>query len=151
MARRLNTPSDDCPAVHEVVDRVGSKWSVFVVALLGDGAKRFTTLKRAIKGISQRMLTITLRTLERDGVVTRTIHPTIPPRVDYDLTSLGKTLVGPVLALATWAGEHRAEISEARGRYDGSHGAAVATGPLPPSPEGPAGREKPITGVTLLD
>jgi DNA-binding HxlR family transcriptional regulator len=149
MARRLSTPSaDGCPAVHEVVDRVGSKWSVFVVALLGDGAKRFTTLKRAIKGISQRMLTITLRTLERDGVVTRTIHPTIPPRVDYALTALGKTLVAPVLALATWAGEHRVEISEARGRYDGSH-VAVAGG-LPPTPGDPV-LEKPVSGVTLLD
>jgi DNA-binding HxlR family transcriptional regulator len=131
-----------------VVDRVGSKWSVFVVALLGDGAKRFTTLKRAIKGISQRMLTITLRTLERDGVVTRTIHPTIPPRVDYALTSLGTTLVAPVLALATWAGEHRVEISEARGRYDCCHD-TVASG-LPPAPSEPV-LDKQVSGVTLLD
>jgi DNA-binding HxlR family transcriptional regulator len=109
---------DACPAVREVLNRVGDKWSVFVVGVLGEGPKRFSELRRTIEGISQRMLTLTLRGLERDGMVTRTIHPTIPPRVDYELTRLGRTLLEPVQALANWAGEHRFEIQEARDRYD---------------------------------
>ena len=112
------TTHDAGPAVREVLNRVGDKWSIFVVALLGGGPRRFSDLRRRIEGISQRMLTLTLRGLERDGIVTRTIYPTIPPRVDYALTPLGKTLLEPVQALATWADAHRNEIHEARGRYD---------------------------------
>jgi DNA-binding HxlR family transcriptional regulator len=109
---------DDCPAVREVLNRVGDKWSVLVVALLSDGPRRFSDLLRSIEGVSQRMLTLTLRGLERDGLVTRTVEPTIPPRVEYELTKLGRTLLGPILALAAWAREHRAVIQDARQRYD---------------------------------
>jgi DNA-binding HxlR family transcriptional regulator len=116
--RHKKVPHDACPAVRDVLNRVGDKWSVFIVALLGDGPRRFTELKRTIEGISQRMLTLTLRNLERDGLVTRTVHPTVPPRVDYALTRLGATLLEPVQALAEWATKHRAAISEARDRFD---------------------------------
>jgi DNA-binding HxlR family transcriptional regulator len=107
-----------CPAVREVLDRVGDKWSVLIIGMLGPGPRRFSELRRSIEGISQRMLTLTLRGLERDGLVTRTVHPTVPPRVDYELTPLGHTLLEPILALANWAAEHRTEIQAARERYD---------------------------------
>lgn len=107
-----------CPAVREVLSRVGDKWSVLVVVLLKDGPQRFSELRRSIEGISQRMLTLTLRSLERDGLVTRTIYPTIPPRVDYELTRLGQTLLDPVAALADWAEENRTEIQLARTKFD---------------------------------
>jgi DNA-binding HxlR family transcriptional regulator len=109
---------DACPAVREVLNRVGDKWSVLVVTLLGEGPKRFGELRRATEGISQRMLTLTLRGLERDGLVTRTVEPSIPPKVEYALTDLGKTLLVPVHALAQWAVEHRMRIHEAQQRYD---------------------------------
>ena len=109
---------DTCPAIREVLNRVGDKWSVLVVGLLGEGPLRFSELRRAIEGISQRMLTLTLRGLERDGLVTRTVTPTIPPRVDYALTKVGRTLLEPVLALAAWAEKHRYEIQDARARFD---------------------------------
>jgi DNA-binding HxlR family transcriptional regulator len=92
---------------------------VLVVATLGDGIMRFSELRRALGSISQRMLTLTLRALERDGLVTRTVFPTVPPRVDYELTKLGRSLLEPVNALALWAGKHRASIQDARRRYDG--------------------------------
>src|SRR5215813_13107849 len=92
----------DCRGVASVLSRVGDKWSVFVIMMLGDGPKRFNELKRQIGGISQRMLTLTLRGLERDGLVTRTVFPTIPPRVDYTLTALGRSLLDPVNALSDW-------------------------------------------------
>ncbi len=98
--------------------RVGDKWSVFVIMLLGDGPRRFNEIKRMIGGISQRMLTLTLRGLERDGLVTRTVFPTIPPRVDYELTDLGRGLSKPVVALGEWAMTHQAEIEDARARFD---------------------------------
>jgi DNA-binding HxlR family transcriptional regulator len=107
-----------CVAVRHVLHRVGDKWSVLVVSLLGGGPKRFNELRRMIEGISQRMLTLTLRGLERDGLVTRTLYPSVPPRVDYELTELGSTLLEPVRVLAGWADEHRFEIQEARDRYD---------------------------------
>jgi DNA-binding HxlR family transcriptional regulator len=107
-----------CLAAREVLNRVGDKWSVLIVGLLGRGPQRFSELKRSIEGISQRMLTLTLRGLERDGLVTRTVTPTIPPRVDYALTPTGHTLLEPVLALATWADRHRGEIQAARDRFD---------------------------------
>jgi DNA-binding HxlR family transcriptional regulator len=115
-----------CPAAREVLNRVGDKWSVFIVGTLGDGPQRFNELRREIEGISQRMLTLTLRGLERDGLVRRTITPSIPPRVDYELTKLGQTLLEPVLALAKWAEKHRYEIHEARARYDGRLDGKVA-------------------------
>jgi DNA-binding HxlR family transcriptional regulator len=109
----------DCRAVASVLARVGDKWSVFVIMLLGDGPRRFNELKRMIGGISQRMLTLTLRGLERDGLVTRTVFPTIPPRVDYELTDLGRGLWEPVKALGAWAHAHQPEIEGARARFDG--------------------------------
>jgi len=108
----------DCLGVASVLARVGDKWSVLVIMTLYDGPKRFNELKRTIGGISQRMLTLTLRGLERDGLVTRTVFPTIPPRVDYELTDLGRGLAKPVQALGQWAMEHRGEIEGARTRFD---------------------------------
>src|SRR6202163_1072079 len=110
---------EDCRAVSEVLARVGDKWTVLVVGTLGDGPKRFNELRRALGSISQRMLTLTLRGLERDGLVTRTVFPTIPPRVDYALTKLGRSLLEPVTGLGQWAYEHRAEIESARAKFDG--------------------------------
>ena len=115
----LHPESADCRAVSTVLARVGDKWSVLIVALLGDGPKRFNEIKRMVGGISQRMLTLTLRGLERDGLVTRTVFPTIPPRVDYELTDLGRGLSKPVEALGMWAREHQPEIESARARFDG--------------------------------
>jgi DNA-binding HxlR family transcriptional regulator len=100
------------------LNRVGDKWSVLLIGLLGDGPRRFSELKRTVEGISQRMLTLTLRGLERDGLVTRTLFPSIPPRVEYQLTSLGQTLLEPVNVLAAWAQEHRVDMESARDRFD---------------------------------
>ena len=108
----------DCVAVREVLDRIGDKWSVLVVGVLGRGPLRFGEIDRAIEGISRRMLTLTLRGLERDGLVTRTVHASVPPRVDYELTELGRTLLEPVQALAEWAFRSRAAIQAARERFD---------------------------------
>ena len=98
--------------------RVGDKWTVLVVNILGRGPMRFNELKRTIDGISQRMLTLTLRALERDGLVTRTVYPAVPPRVEYELTPLGRSLLQPVSALAAWAIDHRASIEGARKKFD---------------------------------
>lgn len=113
----------DCRGVASVLARVGDKWSVLVIMLLGGGPRRFNELKRMIGGISQRMLTLTLRGLERDGLVTRTVFPAIPPRVDYELTDLGHGLSTPVKALGAWAHEHQPEIESARARFDGRNAA----------------------------
>src|SRR6202049_4431495 len=110
--------AEDCRAVSEVLARVGDKWTVLVVSMLGDGPKRFNELRRALGSISQRMLTLTLRGLERDGLVTRTVFPTIPPRVDYALTRLGRSLLEPVSALGLWARQNRSAIADARRRFD---------------------------------
>jgi DNA-binding HxlR family transcriptional regulator len=109
---------ESCLAVRDALRRVGDKWSVSIVVQLGEGPLRFSELRRSIEGISQRMLTLTLRALERDGLVTRTVYPTIPPRVDYELTKVGRTLLEPVQALAAWAEEHRFEMQAARNRGD---------------------------------
>src|SRR5437762_4634157 len=98
--RKARDMHQGCVAVREVLNRVGDKWSVQVIGVLGAGPRRFTELRKAIEGLSQRMLTLTVRGLERDGLVTRTFFPTIPPRVDYALTPLGRTLLEPVRALA---------------------------------------------------
>jgi DNA-binding HxlR family transcriptional regulator len=110
--------SQSCVAVREVLNRVGDKWSVLIVQLLADGPKRFSQLRRTIEGISQRMLTLTLKGLERDGLVTRTVYPTIPPRVEYALTGLGRTLRKPIESLAKWAQDNREQIQQARNQYD---------------------------------
>jgi len=108
----------DCRAVSEVLSRVGDKWTVLVVSTLGDGPKRFNELRKSLGSISQRMLTLTLRALERDGLVTRTAYPTIPPRVDYALTRLGRSLLEPVSELGLWARKNRDAIAQARARFD---------------------------------
>ncbi len=105
--------------VREILDRVGDKWTLAVVSELGRGSHRFTELRRAVPGISQRMLTSTLRGLERDGLVRRTVHPVVPPRVDYELTELGRTLLDTAWALMSWALEHLDQIDDARREYDG--------------------------------
>jgi len=115
--RNLHVP-EDCRAVSEILARVGDKWTVLVVSVLGEGPKRFSEIRRALGSISQRMLTLTLRGLERDGLVTRTVFPTIPPRVDYELTKLGRSLLKPVNGLALWAKQNRAAIDDARRRFD---------------------------------
>ncbi|WP_310468605.1 helix-turn-helix domain-containing protein [Sphingomonas sp.] len=107
-----------CKNVAPVLNRVGDKWSMLIVMILSSGSRRFSELKREIEGISQRMLTLTLRGLERDGLVTRTVTPTIPPRVDYELTELGDSLREPVQALGAWAIEHIACIRAAQERFD---------------------------------
>jgi DNA-binding HxlR family transcriptional regulator len=106
---------------REVLQRVGDKWSMLVIDLLGQGTMRFTELHRAVDGITARMLTVTLRGLERDGIVTRTIHPVIPPRVEYALTPMGRTLLDTIGQLVTWADAHLPEIDAARAAYDARH------------------------------
>ena len=113
----LHVP-EDCRAVSDVLSRVGDKWTILVVSELGNGPKRFNEIRRALGSISQRMLTLTLRGLERDGLVTRTVFPTIPPRVDYELTKLGRSLLEPVSGIGLWARQNRAAIQEARTRFD---------------------------------
>src|SRR5450432_46660 len=100
----------ECVVVREILDRVGDKWSVLVIALLGEEGRRFSELRRSIEGISQRMLTLTLRQLERDGLVSRTVHATVPPRVDYALTPLGESVLEPLTALMGWAQQHGSDI-----------------------------------------
>ncbi len=112
--------TSDCKAVSGVLARIGDKWSVLIVSRLGARPMRFNEIKREIGGISQRMLTLTLRGLERDGLVTRTVFPTIPPRVDYELTALGRSLLEPVSALGDWALKNIARIEIARAKFDGA-------------------------------
>jgi DNA-binding HxlR family transcriptional regulator len=123
----IHVPTN-CRTVTEILSRVGDKWSVQVVVQLGEGPKRFNELRRIVTGISQRMLTLTLRGLERDGLVSRTVYPTIPPRVDYQLTELGCSLLKTVRALGAWAIENRDDILEARRRFDGADEAVPADG-----------------------
>jgi DNA-binding HxlR family transcriptional regulator len=111
----------NCRAMSDVLNRIGDKWSVMVVGMLSPGTLRFNELKRQINGISQRMLTLTLRNLERDGLVTRTIYPEIPPRVEYGLTELGKTLRGPIGTLWDWSAANHEAIIAARMAYDARH------------------------------
>ena len=114
--------TENCRAVSEVLGRVGDKWSVLIITMLGDGPRRFNELKRMVNGISQRMLTLSLRGLERDGLITRTVTPSTPPRVDYELTELGRSLLGPVSALSGWALENRQDIQKSRTRFDSEAG-----------------------------
>jgi DNA-binding HxlR family transcriptional regulator len=116
--------------VREILDRVGDKWSLFVIFRLGAGPQRFTELKRSVDGISQRMLTVTLRGLERDGIVTRTVYPVVPPRVDYELTKMGQALLDAIGSLMAWADAHLDQVDAARAAYD-------ARSRLPPSPVQP--------------
>jgi len=105
-------------SINEVLTRVGDKWSLQVISQLGEGTLRFTELKRSVDGISQRMLTLTLRQLERDGLVERTVYPTVPPKVEYTLSDFGRTILIPVTALANWALTYRLDIQAAREAFD---------------------------------
>lgn len=108
----------ECKAMAQVLDRVGDKWTVMVVGVLSGGPQRFNTILRTIGGVSHRMLTLTLRGLERDGLVTRTAYPTIPPKVEYELTELGGSLIAPLRVLAAWGAQSRPAIEKARARFD---------------------------------
>jgi DNA-binding HxlR family transcriptional regulator len=126
-AETITRPAVGC-RVREILERVGDKWSLQVISQLGDGPRRFTALRRAIDGISQRMLTVTLRGLERDGIVRRTMYPVMPPRVDYELTPMGRTLLDAAGALICWADAHLADVDEARAAYDARVAAAQLLG-----------------------
>lgn len=115
-----------CRTISTLLARIGDKWTVLVVQTLGEGSKRFNELRREIPSVSQRMLTLTLRNLERDGLVSRTVTPTIPPRVDYDLTELGRSLQKPIVALADWALDNVEAIHEAQAKYDDEQDKAAA-------------------------
>ena len=115
--RKIDTSHDDCQAIAETLDRIGDKWTVLVVGALERGPLRYNEIRRAIEGISQRMLTLTLKQLERDGLVDRTMYPTIPPRVDYELTKLGRDLMVPLRSLYDWAVKHRPAMLAARKRF----------------------------------
>ncbi|HRO03267.1 MAG TPA: helix-turn-helix domain-containing protein [Terricaulis sp.] len=115
--------SHDCRAVSGILSRIGDKWSVLIITRLGEGPRRFNEIKRIVGGISQRMLTLTLRNLERDGLISRTVTPTVPPRVDYALTELGRDLLVPVRALSEWAIRHQPCIMSARAHFDASQAA----------------------------
>ena len=110
-----------CGAMGDILNRIGDKWSVMVVGHLTRKTMRFNELRHSIGGISQRMLTLTLRNLERDGLVIRTVYPEIPPRVEYQLTELGRSLEQPISALWAWAEEHQGEVQRARIEYDREH------------------------------
>jgi DNA-binding HxlR family transcriptional regulator len=117
--------TDECQSVSEVLARVGDKWTVLVVSLLGGGPMRFSELRRSVDGISQKMLTTTLRLLERDGFCTRKVFPTVPPRVEYELTALGRDLLVPVKALADWTIANRERLDAARRRFDARNSVKV--------------------------
>jgi DNA-binding HxlR family transcriptional regulator len=129
---RHRNVTDECQSVSEILSRVGDKWSVLVVSLLGTGPMRFSQLRRSVDGISQKMLTTTLRNLERDGFCTRTVFATVPPRVDYELTALGRDLLVPVKALGDWAVANRERIDAARRRFDDRSGAGTAASAAQP-------------------
>ncbi|HEX4830440.1 MAG TPA: helix-turn-helix domain-containing protein [Trebonia sp.] len=112
------TPSTSVCRVRTILERIGDKWAIYVVDRLGEGPRRFSELHRGIDGITGRMLTVTLRGLERDGIITRTVHAAVPPRVDYELTPLGLTLLNTIGQLVSWADEHAGEVTAAREDYD---------------------------------
>jgi DNA-binding HxlR family transcriptional regulator len=115
-----------CRTISTLLSRIGDKWTVLVVQTLGEGPKRFNELRREIPSVSQRMLTLTLRNLERDGLVSRTVTPTIPPRVDYELTQLGQSLLKPILGLANWALDNIEVIHDAQARFDAMREDSIA-------------------------
>ena len=125
VAARSLVTAESCQAPRDLLARVGDKWSMLIVMLLGGGPMRFNQLRRTVEGISQRMLTLTLRGLERDGLVSRTVFPSIPPRVDYALTPLGRSLTEPVAALSRWANANQGRVHEARAAFDRREGAAT--------------------------
>ena len=117
-----NHVPSECSRIAPVLSRIGDKWTILVVMLLGEGPMRFNELRRRVGGISQRMLTLTVRGLERDGFVTRTVFPTIPPRVDYELTPLGHSLLTPIQHLGSWAMQNIDLIEDAQRRFDQASG-----------------------------
>ena len=125
----------DCPS-RQVLDRIGDTWSVLIVGALARGPRRYSELAARIQGISPKMLTQTLRGLERDGMISRTVFPVVPPRVDYALTDLGSSLLGLVSALETWAEAHISDVAQARAAYDLRAAAAPGTGAPPRCPPG---------------
>ena len=123
----MKDPSNPvCRTISTLLSRIGDKWTVLVVQTLGEGARRFNELRREIPSVSQRMLTLTLRNLERDGLVNRTVTPSIPPRVDYELTELGRSLQKPICGLATWAMDNVEAIHGAQAQFDAAHDKAEA-------------------------
>ena|SRR5256885_903054 len=123
----MKDPSNPvCRTISTLLSRIGDKWTVLIVSTLGEGPKRFNELRREIPSVSQRMLTLTLRNLERDGIVSRTVTPIIPPRVDYELTALGHSLLRPVTALSEWALANVEAIHTAQAHFDAAHDAAEA-------------------------
>jgi DNA-binding HxlR family transcriptional regulator len=114
----LCLPPDVCTSVGDVLGRIGNKWSVLIIVMLDEGPLRFTELRKRIGSVSQKMLTLTLRGLERDGYLKRTVTPSIPPRVDYELTTLGRDVMVPLMGLASWALGRRGAVEAARKRYD---------------------------------
>ena len=130
----MTPPTSSC-RVRTVLERIGDKWAIYVVDRLGEGPRRFSQLHRGIDGITARMLTVTLRGLERDGILTRTVHASVPPRVDYELTPLGMTLLDTIGQLVGWADEHTTEIEAARAGYD-------ARSCPPPCADEPGGDEQ---------
>lgn len=113
--------TSQCSRVAPILQRIGDKWTVLVVILLGDGSLRFSELRKKIPNISQRMLTFTLKGLERDGMVTRTVTPTVPPRVDYELTKLGTSLLEPINGLGKWAAANADKVGVAQASFDALH------------------------------
>ncbi len=111
-------PPDSAVIIRQILERAGDKWSILVIATLQSGATRYTDLQKSIQGISQRMLTLTLRQLQRDGLVSRTAYPEVPPRVEYMLTALGASLIETMMSLVTWAADHHREIQEHRAQFD---------------------------------
>jgi DNA-binding HxlR family transcriptional regulator len=123
----MRDPSNPvCRTISTLLSRIGDKWTVLVVTTLGEGPRRFNELRREIPSVSQRMLTLTVRNLERDGLVSRTVTPSIPPRVDYELTDLGRSLLQPISGLADWALDNVGAIHGAQARFDAEHDQAVA-------------------------
>lgn len=133
MSPRHTPENEDCRALGEILARIGDKWSVFIVGLLSDGPMRFNEIRRAVNGISQRMLTLSLRGLERDGLLTRTVYPTIPPKVEYELTELGMTLIKTLGALGDWARINKKAVEQARARFDRACATREKQKPLPPA------------------
>ena len=118
--RALDPYAQGCPS-RRLLDRIGDRWTVLVVGALTDGPRRFSVIRRTVEGVSQKMLTQTLRGLERDGLVTRTVYAEVPPRVEYELTAAGRSLQEPLKALERWSIEHFGEVSEAWQTYDVEH------------------------------
>jgi len=112
---------DPACTVRQVLDRVGGKWSIGILVEASNGPVRFTELERSLDGISRRMLTLTLRNLERDGLIERTVHPTVPPKVEYSATPMARELYDSLVTLTSWAERHREEIAASREAYDREH------------------------------